>query len=260
MKLSSDRREGELSFWRRWRWWLGFFLLVVNATAIDLIAYGITPLSLIAPFAGCAPRAWMEASGHPYPPGSCSGHVSPRPSHARRPVWRQAKNKTPPRIRPSPFPAPTIRLTIVFSSLLAATGCLIEREVPSARGAMATLLVLTGVTIVSVFAPHGEGMHNHTPFGKGSEGMHNHTPFGKGSEGMHNHTPFGKGSEGMHNHPPPSGKGRGERGVGEEECMRGSPQSSRSLHHTGRAWCPPGKVEKRGRGGKRPASRSSSTP
>jgi len=100
MKLSSDRREGELSFWRRWRWWLGFFLLVVNATAIDLIAYGITPLSLIAPFAG---------------------------------------------------------LTIVFSSLLAATGCLIEREVPSARGAMATLLVLTGVTIVSVFAPHGDG-------------------------------------------------------------------------------------------------------
>ena len=52
MKLSSDVCEAELPLCDRWRWWLGFLLLVINATAIDLLAYGITPLSLIAPFAG----------------------------------------------------------------------------------------------------------------------------------------------------------------------------------------------------------------
>jgi len=100
MKLSSDVGEHEQPLWRRWRWGLGFLLLVVNATAIDLIAYGITPLSLIAPFAG---------------------------------------------------------LTIVFSTLIAATGLLTERELPTPRSFVATLLVLAGVTIVSVFGPHGDG-------------------------------------------------------------------------------------------------------
>lgn len=77
MKLSSDVREGELKPWLRWRWWLGFVLLVVNATAIDLIAYGITPLSLIAPFAGCAPRG-LESLGSHRPTGSCGGRIGPR--------------------------------------------------------------------------------------------------------------------------------------------------------------------------------------
>ena len=51
MKRSTDV-EDTLPLYKRWRWLLGFLFLVVNATIIDLIAYGITPLSLIAPFAG----------------------------------------------------------------------------------------------------------------------------------------------------------------------------------------------------------------
>ena len=31
---------------------LGFIFLVVNATVLDLIAYGLIPLAIIAPFAG----------------------------------------------------------------------------------------------------------------------------------------------------------------------------------------------------------------
>ena len=54
MKRSSDVEQGPIlpRFWRRWRWWAGFIFLVVNATVIDLIAYGLVPLALIAPFAG----------------------------------------------------------------------------------------------------------------------------------------------------------------------------------------------------------------
>eukprot|EP00966_Prymnesium_polylepis_P221478 5123233-Prymnesium_polylepis.1 len=50
MKRSTDL-EAAVPLHKRWRWMLGFLFLVVNATVIDLIAYGITPLSLIAPFA-----------------------------------------------------------------------------------------------------------------------------------------------------------------------------------------------------------------
>ena len=51
MKWSMDV-EADLQLCRRRRWALGFFFLVVNATVIDIIAFGITPLSMIAPFAG----------------------------------------------------------------------------------------------------------------------------------------------------------------------------------------------------------------
>lgn len=51
MKRSTDVEE-TLPFHKRWRWMGGFVFLVVNATIIDLFAYAITPLSLIAPFAG----------------------------------------------------------------------------------------------------------------------------------------------------------------------------------------------------------------
>ena len=44
--------EADRPLHRRVRWWFGFLFLVVNATAIDVVAFGITPLSLIAPFAG----------------------------------------------------------------------------------------------------------------------------------------------------------------------------------------------------------------
>lgn len=51
MKWSATVEVG-LPLHRRVRWWFGFLFLVVNATAIDVVAFGITPLSLIAPFAG----------------------------------------------------------------------------------------------------------------------------------------------------------------------------------------------------------------
>ena len=50
MKRSADV-EDTLPLYKRWRWALGFVFLVGNATIIDLIAFAITPLSLIAPFA-----------------------------------------------------------------------------------------------------------------------------------------------------------------------------------------------------------------
>lgn len=54
MKRSNDVEHGAIlpRFWLRWRWWCGFIFLVVNATVLDLIAYGLVPLALIAPFAG----------------------------------------------------------------------------------------------------------------------------------------------------------------------------------------------------------------
>ena len=51
MKLSS-KVEADRPFWRRPRWAIGFLLLVVTATAVDLVAFGMLPLSMIAPFAG----------------------------------------------------------------------------------------------------------------------------------------------------------------------------------------------------------------
>ena len=51
MKWSADV-EADLPLYKRRRWVLGFFFLVVNATAIDVLAFAITPLSMIAPFAG----------------------------------------------------------------------------------------------------------------------------------------------------------------------------------------------------------------
>lgn len=49
MKSSSDT-ESHLPLYQRRRWCLGFVLLVVNGTSLDLIAYSITPLAIIAPF------------------------------------------------------------------------------------------------------------------------------------------------------------------------------------------------------------------
>lgn len=51
MKLSGDV-EGGKPLHKKWRWMLGFVFLVVNATALDLWAYGMVPLALVAPFAG----------------------------------------------------------------------------------------------------------------------------------------------------------------------------------------------------------------
>lgn len=50
-KRSADI-EAHLPIWKRWRWWCGFFLSTVLLAVMDSIAYALTPLSLIAPFAG----------------------------------------------------------------------------------------------------------------------------------------------------------------------------------------------------------------
>ena len=51
MKASQDLRP-DLPPWRSWRWLLGFMLLGVVATSVDVIVLGILPLSVYAPFAG----------------------------------------------------------------------------------------------------------------------------------------------------------------------------------------------------------------
>lgn len=51
MKASSDLQP-DIPPWRSWRWLLGFFLLGVCATAIDVVVLGMLPLSVVAPFAG----------------------------------------------------------------------------------------------------------------------------------------------------------------------------------------------------------------
>ena len=50
-KRSADV-ESHLPLWQRWRWWCGFFLTTILLAVMDSIAYAMTPLSLIAPFAG----------------------------------------------------------------------------------------------------------------------------------------------------------------------------------------------------------------
>jgi hypothetical protein len=51
MKRSSEV-ESDLPLSRRYRWLVGFVCLLVNATVLDLIAFGLMPLSLISPFTG----------------------------------------------------------------------------------------------------------------------------------------------------------------------------------------------------------------
>ena len=74
--------------------------LVVNATVVDIIVFGMLPLSVIAPFAG---------------------------------------------------------LTIVFSLLIASTGCIGSKESLEPIDTLYVGLVLAGVTIVSLFGPHNTG-------------------------------------------------------------------------------------------------------
>jgi len=51
MKRSTES-ESHLPHHHRYCWLLGFLFLVVNATIIDLIAYSMLPLAVIAPFSG----------------------------------------------------------------------------------------------------------------------------------------------------------------------------------------------------------------
>ena len=102
MKLSADTEAG-LPLWKRKRGAIGFVFLVGNSAVIDVIVFGLLPLSVIAPFAG---------------------------------------------------------LTIVFSLLLASVGCLGQEKEPLRWiDGLYVGLVLLGVTIVSLFGPHGDGEH-----------------------------------------------------------------------------------------------------
>merc|ERR1719440_48101 len=51
MKNSGDT-ESHIVFYRRYRWMCGFFLLIVNASLLDMLAYSLMPLALMAPFSG----------------------------------------------------------------------------------------------------------------------------------------------------------------------------------------------------------------
>ena len=52
MMKHSANAEADRPLWRRPWWWGGFMFLVVNATVIDIFAYAMLPLAIIAPFAG----------------------------------------------------------------------------------------------------------------------------------------------------------------------------------------------------------------
>ena len=49
---ASGMLEADKPFIGRPRWFVGFFLLAGVASALDIVVYGLLPLSLVAPFAG----------------------------------------------------------------------------------------------------------------------------------------------------------------------------------------------------------------
>jgi len=51
-KLSHNKGEMKLAFYKRKWWFLGFFLLVVAGGAFDAMALVYAPISLLAPVAG----------------------------------------------------------------------------------------------------------------------------------------------------------------------------------------------------------------
>ena len=59
-KHSHNAGEGKLPLYCRWRWWIGFFFLVITGAALDGIALMFTPLSIVAPLSGLVtPRSYM---------------------------------------------------------------------------------------------------------------------------------------------------------------------------------------------------------
>lgn len=51
-KHSHNIGESDFALWHRWRWWLGFVLLVIVGGCTDAVALMIAPLSVIAPLCG----------------------------------------------------------------------------------------------------------------------------------------------------------------------------------------------------------------
>lgn len=88
--------EADLPLHQRWRWAVGVLFLVVNASVIDMIAFSLTPLALMAPFSG---------------------------------------------------------VTIVFSSLLAYSGCLGIKEDATFWQWVSIAIVCIGVAMISVYGP-----------------------------------------------------------------------------------------------------------
>ena len=80
-------------------WLAGFVFLVVNASIIDVFAFSLAPITLIAPFTG---------------------------------------------------------VTIVITSWLASTGLLYVKESLDMWDATSTAVTLVGVTITSIYGPHGD--------------------------------------------------------------------------------------------------------
>ena len=61
----STNVESELPFMKRPFWWTGFLFLMTNALVIDVIAFSLAPLSLVAPFSGVTIvfTTWLASSG-----------------------------------------------------------------------------------------------------------------------------------------------------------------------------------------------------
>ena len=61
----STNVEGGKHFLRKKFWWIGFFFLIVNASVIDVFAFALAPITLIAPFTGVTIvfTSWLASTG-----------------------------------------------------------------------------------------------------------------------------------------------------------------------------------------------------
>jgi hypothetical protein len=61
----STNVEGGLPCQRKKFWWIGFLFLIVNASVIDVFAFSLAPITLIAPFTGVTIvfTSWLASSG-----------------------------------------------------------------------------------------------------------------------------------------------------------------------------------------------------
>jgi len=61
----STNTESNKPFHLRTFWWLGFIFLIVNASVIDVVAFSLAPLTLVAPFTGVTIvlTSWLAWSG-----------------------------------------------------------------------------------------------------------------------------------------------------------------------------------------------------
>ena len=125
--------------------WGGFLLLVVNASVLDLLAFAVTPLSIIAPFAG---------DGPPLPPATTTATTA---TTAITITSTSTSTSSITSITPSSTSTSTSTtsgLTIVFSVLLVYVGCCGVREAPRGSTLAAVGVIVVGVTLAACFGPH----------------------------------------------------------------------------------------------------------